>query len=153
MKTFDNFLTELFDSPYRWRWSKRSRAHAKAIFTTKDGDKIHYHAGLLVGEPDAYEISFGIVDEESGREMISATQIGDAFKIFATIVDITRDWYKKQEPKPKKIYFSSDKTQGKEARGRSKIYDRFAKKLAKETGMKFKKEETEFDVSFILTKK
>jgi len=174
MKSFHQYITEVFDKPYKWsggsfaKGSITPKNDAKSEpywFKTSDGGKVEVIANhFWVGNLD--KKLAGIVVKKEGHaigiefvkdDRYVLTGEGDAMRILATVLDITKAIIKKHEPST--IYFSADKSQdksdrsGREKTGRAKAYAAIVKRFAGKVGYKSSTSEDAGQVRWQLTKK
>jgi hypothetical protein len=139
MLTFQQYITEIFDSPYDYTGEWINRNHWKGFFTTKDN--IRYRVTIF--NYRSWEIIFSR-DEDNE---VGITNTGDSVRIFSTVAKIVEEFIKERQPE--KIQFSSKTKEP----TRIKLYNMLAKKLADKYGYDVKNE-TEYDEYwYYLTKK
>ena len=112
----DNFqIYEAFDNPYRWKntfkteevvydWDDSGEEYPKNIlqpvqtihFKTDDGIPYIWYAKQNRHNDKYWEIAFGLVEEDRGdgsyKTNIEKTGSGNAFRVFATIIEITNSF-------------------------------------------------------------
>ncbi len=111
-------FNESFDKPYKWEVS------SKRSFGFETDSGIYYIVTFTKRE-DHYLLTF---ETEDGDMMVTGT--GDAFKIFATVIDIVRSKKKLLSKQP--MEFEADS----EEPSRVKLYKTMSKKFMKELGFK-----------------
>jgi len=128
METFKEYITELFDKPYKFHLSFddgedvgyifRSEGRSIAVNITEeyrnvDGKDIFIHELFfyLLSRFDKPEVQFDLTGD------------GDAFRIFATIFSILKKYIKSR--KPEILFFSASKQET----SRTKLYTAFFKKM------------------------
>ena len=127
-------LNEILDRPYPWKWHRKDNREWWGTFAKEPapGEKIKHEDLYTVqiesiddpsvrSQPAVWEISFS---DGAGRQGVTKT--GNEFKVFATIMDIVKDFLKNK--KPEYVNFS-----GKEA-SRDKLYRRMIQKYASKWG-------------------
>jgi len=170
MKSFNHYITELFEKPYKWTLrDKHSRADIRIIgskdtryyFKTDDGETmvVRFRISRTTSKSspgdsskDLYRTSVDFFNDKAfntGRHKM--TGLGDAMKIMSTVLDIIKDSIKKMDYD--EIRFSADKAEGEETTGRVKLYRTMVKKFANKMGYKSKEEDEGKDIGFTLTKK
>ena len=175
MISFKQHITEVFDNPYKWSGGGRVRKgsmtpdHQSDIetykFKTSDGEQVEMfanHFWLNKGTEmlPALEIKkegHAIGLEFTKNATYSMTGKGDAMRILATVLDITKAIIKKH--KPSTVYFSADKTKinpedrTKEKSGRAGAYGAIVKRFAGKMGYKSSATDDAREVRWQLTKK
>ena len=173
MKSFYQYITEIFDNPYKWRGGnvakgsitpKTSGIRENYVFKTADGGLIeltasHFWraAGLkfsdipdMTAEKEGHAVAIAFIKEMQGRPTFDMTGEGDEFRILATVLDIINAIIKKHVPAL--LYFSGDKD-GKEKGGRVGAYKAIIKRFAGKAGYESITKEDGDKVSFQLVKK
>ena len=128
----ENKVNEALDNPYPFKlegpakdgtWVGKANTPNGPLVMDFDGNK----------SQDDFSIDFA-VDSKMGSE-----GTGDAFRIFATVVAIMNEWIKRVGiERVVSFDFNADKEEH-DSDGRSKLYDRFAKKLASQLGWSVRK--------------
>ena len=170
MKSFTQYITELFEKPYKWTLrDKHSRADIRIIgskdtryyFKTDDGETmvVRFNISRTTSKSspgdsskDLYKTGVDFFNDKAfntGRHKM--TGLGDAMKIMSTVLDIIKDSIKKMNYD--EIHFYADKAEGEETTGRVKLYKKMVKRFASELGYNSKEKDEGRDISFILTKK
>jgi len=175
MKSFKQYITEVFDKPYTWRGghvakgsitSEKDGVPEDYAFKTSDGGLIELTASHF-WMPAGEKLSFMVVEKEGhavgiefvkrkhkgtnkDRSTYGMTGEGDAMRILATVLDIINAIIKKH--KPAMLYFSGDKG-GKEKGGRVGAYTAIVKRFAGKAGYKSVTKEFSDKVNFQLVKK
>ena len=172
MKSFNQYITELFDNPYKW--SARMSVPKGFItpenpmkvgefrFKTSDGGEIEvlanhwwmdsFQAGAR-GIKEGHSIIIEFIKTRKGddhRSTYDMTGEGDAMRIMATVLDIIKSIIKKHEPMT--ILFSADKG-GKKKGGRAGAYGAIVKRFAGKLGYKSDRDDKQTSVRWQLTKK
>ena len=173
MKSFYQYITEVFDNPYKWRGGnvakgsitpKTSGIRENYVFKTADGGRIeltasHFWraAGLkfsdipdMTAEKEGHAVAIAFSKENAGETTFDMTGEGDEFRILATVLDIINAIIKKHVPAL--LYFSGDKD-GKEKGGRAGAYKAIIKRFAGKAGYESITKEYSDKVSFQLVKK
>lgn len=128
-----NYLNEVLNKPLPWKLISNQNYEFNAIFEIEDltysFESVLYGANLVLPslrqttkDEDIWELSFYLagstknlnLDFESG-----ITNTGNEFKVFATIVDITKKFI--EVKKPSQFMFTAHEV------SRIRLYDRFAK--------------------------
>lgn len=137
----DKKLTEAFDKVYPWKWTEKKdwgwAAKFKDVTVTVATDPTH----------SAWEVKF------TRNYSMEITGGGDQFGIFATVLDIIRDFVQKMNPRV--ITFSAEKEdQRTKSNSRPKLYSAMVKKFANQNGYD-SKEKSQYDdyVDYVLIKK
>ena len=181
MKSFNQYITEVFDKPYKWRGGRLAKGVITPdvtfenpedyVFKTSDGGLIELtasHFWVEAGE----KLSFMVVKKEGhavgiefvkrkykgthkDRSTYGMTGEGDAMRILATVLDIINAIIKKHEPAM--LYFSGDKGgRGIERTGESGrvgAYTAIVKRFADKAGYESVTKEYSDKVNFQLVKK
>ena len=177
MITFKQYITELFEKPYKWTLrDKHSRADIRIIgskdtryyFKTDDGETmvVRFNISRTTSKSspgdsskDLYKTGVDFFNDKAfntGRHKM--TGLGDAMKIMSTVLDIIKDSIKKMDydeirfSASKKGYTSSDDNKF-ATTGRVKLYRTMVKKFANKMGYKSKEEDDVEVIDFTLTKK
>ncbi len=181
MKSFYQYITEVFDNPYKWRGGnvakgsitpKTSGIRENYVFKTADGGLIeltasHFWrtAGLkfsdipdMTAEKEGHAVAIAFIKEMQGRPTFDMTGEGDEFRILATVLDIIKAIIKKHVPAI--LYFSGDKAAEVKGwpglsttSGRVGAYKAIIKKFAGKAGYESITKEHSSKVSFQLVKK
>ena len=165
MKSFIQYITEVFDKPHKWRGGHVAKGSITPdskggsmedyIFKASDGGVItvtasHFwvskefgggHEGMKV-KKEGHTIGIEFVKKSKGRNTYDMTDEGDAMRIMATVLDIIKSIIKKH--KPMTLHFSADKTEDKlrntqmvQAKtGRAGAYGAIVKRFANQMGYK-----------------
>ena len=173
MKSFYQYITEVFDNPYKWRGGnvakgsitpKTSGIRENYVFKTADGGLIeltasHFWraAGLkfsdipdMTAEKEGHAVAIAFSKENAGETTFDMTGEGDEFRILATVLDIINAIIKKHVPAI--LYFSGHKDD-KEKGGRVGAYKAIIKRFAGKAGYESITKEDGDKVSFQLVKK
>ena len=173
MKSFYQYITEVFDNPYKWRGGnvakgsitpKTSGIRENYVFKTADGGRIeltasHFWraAGLkfsdipdMTAEKEGHAVAIAFSKENAGETTFDMTGEGDEFRILATVLDIINAIIKKHVPAI--LYFSGHKDD-KEKGGRVGAYKAIIKRFAGKAGYESITKEDGDKVSFQLVKK
>jgi len=180
MKSFKQYITEVFDKPYTWRGghvakgsitSEKDGVPEDYAFKTSDGGLIELTASHF-WMPAGEKLSFMVVEKEGhavgiefvkrkhkgtnkDRSTYGMTGEGDAMRILATVLDIIKSIIKKHEPAM--LYFSGDKggkgIERKGESGRVGAYTAIVKRFAGKAGYKSVTKEFSDKVNFQLVKK
>ena len=137
MSTHVNMLSEAFDKPYRFRKKELFKGYIVYKFTPDDGSDVDvfFKENEISDEESVWFVTF-----ERNLEM-GVTGEGDAMRIFATVIDVLKDFTKKE--KPQEIAFSADKPAwavdaGKGQKGsREKLYKKMVQRYAGRMGYKY----------------
>ncbi|MCD6434979.1 MAG: hypothetical protein J7L15_01105 [Clostridiales bacterium] len=116
---------EAFDKPYKLKLNKDSDSNKEYQFVTDQDKKYYIKFKYTEGELAAWDLSFST---SAGSELINKS--GDAFRIFATVLDAMKKH--KKEIIEQGIKFGADLKEP----SRIKLYDVMAKQIKKE--FKFK---------------
>ncbi len=174
MKSFYQYITEVFDNPYKWRGGnvakgsitpKNSGIPEDYVFKTSDGGlieltashfwmttgtRIPYGPGVFTVEKEGHAVGIEFVKKMQGKPTYDMTGEGDAMRILATVLDIIKAIIKKHIPTT--LYFSGDKD-GKEKGSRVGAYKAIIKRFAGKAGYESITKEYSDKVNFQLVKK
>ena len=116
---------EAFDKPYKWKISDKKPRYTEYKFTT-DKDITYYVAfqQFLGTDPKKTNVTLDTEDEEMG-----VTGTGDAFRVFATTMEIFKDHKKELQELGLVTFYAREPS-------RQKLYLRMAKNLKSELGFK-----------------
>ena len=150
LSTHVDMLTEAFDSPYPVRIQKKGKSDDpfyKAEFKAADSSKVVVLIDSREHIDDYDELQWRLSFVRDGKTV--KTGQGDSLRIFATVLKLTQDFIKKENPKY--IEFSSSKLRD-PGESRDKLYDRMVRKYA---GSKYKIDATKSgdDTTWRLTRK
>lgn len=132
MKTFNQYLTELFDKPLEFQelpWIERN----VTVYVFELDDKNYYRVFFKKsGQKNHYEISFDHLDKESdvfdpNKGKTLALSGKNSVKVFSTVVATVKDFLNKNKSVTGFLFTAAD-----ESAGRKALYDRMSKKLASE---------------------
>ena len=137
--TFTEYIEEAFNTPYKYSGGKRDNDLYSYKFDTLDlktGNKSRVDVIITGSEsPDdedeyMWELSFSRQQYGSDKTRYDVTGEGDAIRIFATVIAISNDFIKKENPKF--VVFGAEKSKdsggSKQLQSREKLYLRMAKK-------------------------
>jgi len=138
MKTFRMHLNELFDKPYRWKKESGTFFDGGFFysFRSADGGKFDVEFDTLYKDDTEYNLQF----TKDGN--YRATGEGDALKVFATILDIIKDFSKKADFET--LSFEASKgVGGKDSKGRVRLYKTMVQRFAKKFGFTAKVDDSD----------
>lgn len=118
---FKHYITELFDNPFKWK--KLPQGGSRDVlysFVTDGGEKIVVDFGRVVADDLMYHLTFD--NAATNIDFAFApTGKGESARVFATILDIGKDFFKKV--KPDVVVFTGEKS------SRNKLYTRMMKTI------------------------
>ena len=132
-------LEEAFDQPYPWKWGDRS---SQRMWTASFADVVVIFSVDGAGE---WEISFN----RDGSQAVTGE--GDQFKIFATVIDIAKDFISLKRPKV--IQFTAHKEETETTSSRTKLYSAMVNRFANSLGYESKEKPFNDFVVYVLTRK
>ena len=135
----ESHLEEAFDQPYPWKWGDRS---SQRMWTASFADVVVIFSVDGAGE---WEVSFARNNKQS------VTGEGDQFKIFATVIDIAKDFINLKRPKV--IQFTAHKEETETVSSRTKLYNAMVKRFASSLGYESQEKPFNDFVVYVLTKK
>ena len=93
MKTYPNFLTELFDKPLKYRLSHSIEDQLEVYeFSTPKGQ--HFEVSIIADRQGSYEFTF---DSDSNEEGTKSGK-GEEFQVFSTVLKILSEFVKDEAP-------------------------------------------------------
>ena len=93
MKTYSNFLTELFDKPLKYRLSHSIEDQLEVYeFSTPKGQ--HFEVSIIADRQGTYEFTF---DSDSNEEGTKSGK-GEEFQVFSTVLKILKEFVDAEEP-------------------------------------------------------
>jgi hypothetical protein len=131
MRIADIRIVESLDSPAPWRWVSSYEYEARASIDAKDDLAVQ----IVENDMGGWVINFSR-EGRNGAHTSLATGQGSEFKVFATVADIVKSWWKDVQAdgmNPDSITFTASKQAG-DSSSRAKLYARFAKKFAAQIG-------------------
>jgi hypothetical protein len=147
MHTFKEFLNEIFNNSYKWRWVSKNSEWWEAKFENENSKKINVLFESLSLDSSNYEVTFDTVDNEHPYKL---TNEGDEFRIMSTIVDIIRSFFKDNK-KVESIVFTAYKEQSSKG-NRASLYKKMLKRFASQNNMEFAFDAHNRKTDFILRK-
>ena len=137
-------LIEALGSPVPYKWKIQNNRAWKSEFSVGE---LKYEYKAEKRGADVWTIMFVSVTKLDHGELDykeNITGSGSEFKVFATVVKMTTEFMDTMDPNG--IMFSAEET------SRARLYDRFAKQLAKKYDMKYNSGKSEYGTSFTLMK-
>ena len=136
-------LDEAFDKPYRFRKQKLMKGYFVYRFIADDKSEVDvlFKENEISDEESYWTVNF----ERNGDTR--ATGEGDAMRIFATVIEVIKDFVKKE--KPQEMVFSAEKPawrmnlhhmdpkRSKEMGSREKLYKKLVQRYAGRMGYKY----------------
>lgn len=115
-------IDESFDNPYVYQWQKGNSQNWIGEFKTDTNEYIDFRAAPIGKDfPDRWDVEF------TRGGSVKATGDGDAFRIFATVIEMIQDFMNVEEPEE----FSFIATT--ETKGRVSLYKRLAAKIGSQS--------------------
>lgn len=135
-------LNEVFDQPYPWTWTSSGKNRSIWIAEFNDVDVMF-----------DFQKSLGVWNMSFDRNnVMTATGEGDQFKIFATVIDIAKDFVRQMQPE--KFSFYAQKDPDETTSSRPKLYSAMVKRFASVLGYDSKEQAQDDDyVTYLLTRK
>ena len=139
-RTHNTELTEAFNRPYRYTRHVLFKGHTVYRFIPDDKTEVDviFKEDDISDDESVWRVSF----ERNMRQDVTGE--GDAMRIFATVIDIIKDFTKKE--KPQEMTFSAVKPDWFEIElgdkpnvisSREKLYKRLVKRYASSMGYKY----------------
>lgn len=163
MRSFRQFITELLDKPLPWKWVRQDpRTVWTARFTTPKGfiydvdfdyftdpqDQRSIELVFSINErltPTEVWVELGFDTPESIHKAMAKpcgiTKTGDELFVFATVVQIVKDFFTQDVPKWHYLSFSAAEP------SRKRLYDRFAQMIERSLPTGYEINTTEDDRS------
>lgn len=121
-------LTELFDKIHDWKWVSMEDDFAQAAFQSADDGLVRVNFELGLRGNVAWDVEF------IKNYTFDATNEGDQFAIFATVMEIIGDFVHIR--KPGGIVFTADKNAKTGSNSRAGLYTKMVNKFANKINMK-----------------
>ena len=151
-----NELTEAFDRPYNYSLKKTQSNFYIGKFDLPDGgDIVVYFEGMEWSDVEmSWGVKFQRTNPKRPHASLGETGEGDAMRIFATVIEIVKEFVKKE--KPQELNFAAHKPEWmtdlphghpdkkKEMTSREKLYKKLVQRYAGRMGYKYS---TETDTS------
>ena len=136
-------LDEAFDKPYKFRKQELYKGYIVYRFIADDKSEIDvlFKENEISDDESSWTVTF----ERGGRT--TATGEGDAMRIFATVIEVLKDFTKKE--KPQELNFSAEKPawrahlhhkdpkRSKDMGSREKLYKKLVQRYAGRMGYKY----------------
>ena len=149
-------LTEAFNRPYKYRLKKANKTFYIGEFELPDkGEVTVYFEGMEWSDTErSWGVKFQRTNPKRSHASLGETGEGDAMRIFATVIEIIKEFVKKE--KPQELNFAAHKPEWmsdlpyghpdkkKEMTSREKLYKRLVQRYAGRMGYKYS---TETDTS------
>jgi len=159
MLNFSQYLDEAFDKPYTFR--KRVLYKGSIVYRFIADDKSEIDVLFKENEISDDESTWTVTFERGGKT--TATGEGDAMRIFATVIEVLKDFTKKE--KPQELAFSAEKPawrahlhhkdpkRSKDMGSREKLYKKLVQRYAGRMGYKYTTHSDYSATDFVLVKK
>ena len=131
--SFSDYLTEVFDSVLKWKWTDKGEFDGWVAKITPDKGK---WIEVTISENPRRKGMWVIVFYADGG-FLDPTGDQNSFKIMSTVIKITADFLKLNGENVKVIKFEANKIDEKKATGkesRQKLYDSLVKRFASKAG-------------------
>jgi len=137
MKSFNQYITEVIDKPAKWKFIPSGEANTlKGVFEIGDveyevkGGILHGHAGPNGSDGVSLSVTFSVgsiggVMKGDRSNKFKLSGLGNAGKVFATIIDFIKGVLKKTKDKVDWIMFTA------KGSSRQKLYNAMAKRFQK----------------------
>ena len=129
-------LTELFDSPYSFVMQELT--DSKALYYFKNSEGLDFRVQFLKEGYGTWEVSFGNDTDDGVKVKRSGT--GDEFRVFATVIEVIRDFMSKAEFDSIKFYAHREgeaRTDRNIRDSRIDLYKRLLKRFATQNNLEF----------------
>tara|TARA_R100000951_G_scaffold21633_1_gene17997 strand:- start:1218 stop:1697 length:480 start_codon:yes stop_codon:yes gene_type:complete len=159
MLNFTEYLKEAFDKPYRFIRKELYKGNIVYRFVTEEKDEVDVI--LKENEISDDESSWTVTFERNMSQQVTGG--GDAMRIFATVIEVIKDFVKKE--KPQELVFSAEKPawranlhhkdpkRSKDMGSREKLYKRLVQRYAGRLGYKYTTQSDYGATDFRLVKK
>jgi len=162
MKSFNQYLYEVGNQPYKWKRTGFSKIGTKtkwraAFKTDNNKQKYIFHAEKYDKYDQQWYVVFQLAkaswhpEDDSWGMGVTGSQGTSAVRVFGTVAQIFEAFVK--EVKPEDMEFIADKSEGSLRGSRSKIYSRFAKKFAAKHGYNLKEKDAGDETVFQFSSK
>lgn len=144
----NEFIVEAFTQPYPITWEKSEYGSYDALARLDDGSNLSINFNLESGGPEGMDEDWHV---EFWRDnSLGVTGQGDAYKIFATVMQAIQEFI--QEEQPETIVFSASKEvePGQNPNSRASLYKRLVQRYAQSWGYKVQSSDQGKDVVFKL---
>ena len=140
----NEIITEAFDKPYAFNWSRGDHGDYDVFVKLPDGSPLNI-AFNREGD-DGWHVAF---DRGHSQEI---TGEGDAQRIFATVLTSIQQFILKEEPD--RLYFSASKDvePGQNPTSRARLYERMVRRYAKSLGYDVVVDDRSGHTMFVLDK-
>jgi hypothetical protein len=138
-----DFIQESFNQPYSLKWEKGEHGDLDAFTNLDDGSKLSIMFNKPFNKNEPWMVEFYRNDSQD------VTGEGDAYRIFATVLNAIEQFIKKV--KPVGIFFSSVE-EADTTGSRAKLYDRMVQKYTSQLGYTFNKIDYHGEAGYSLTK-
>ena len=120
-------ITEAFSQPYSLDWEESEYGDIDALATLPDGSPLSIMFNKDE-DSDSWMVEFyrGNSQEVTGE--------GDAYKIFATVLEAIKEFISKKDPEFIRFSATKDVQPGQNAQSRSKLYTTMVKRYANSLG-------------------
>jgi hypothetical protein len=133
-------LNEVFDQPYPWTWTASGKN--RGFWTAEFGD---VDVLIELKREGSWDMTF----DRNGS--MSVTGEGDQFKIFATVIDIAKDFVRQMQPE--RFSFYAHKDPDETTSSRPKLYSAMIKRFAGSLGYDSREKTSNDFVFYMLTRK
>jgi hypothetical protein len=137
-------VAEGFDQPYPLKWEKSDYGDMDALAKLPDGSPL----SIMFNLADMSENDWGVEFYRNNSQ--SVTGEGDAYRVFATVLNAISQFIKKK--KPDTLFFTAVKEEDPTG-SRAKLYDRLVQKYATGSGYDLKKVDYPEQTGYRLTRK
>ena len=149
MSSHFNALTEAFDKPYRYNLKRVNAFYYMGDFDLPDKGKIvmFIEGHEWSDEESSWSVKFQRHHPDRPHGSLDVTGEGDAMRIFATVIEMIKEFIKKEKPQElnfaaHKPEWMTDLPQGhpdkkKEMTSREKLYKRLVQRYAGRMGYKY----------------
>jgi hypothetical protein len=170
MKSFKQYINEIFDNPYKYYWAEDGpyREFSLAYFYTDKPEESLYSVGITEKYIDNVEVGFMAYPDykenmknydldvndandilnyigKYGTDQKLDLNTKDVPRIFATVIKVAEEYYDRF--KPKIIFFNAKNSES----NRVRLYSRIAKRFAQKYDLELSTDPGDYSTSFILT--
>jgi hypothetical protein len=147
----EDTITELFDRPYNWQWTKNSKDKLTAQFDSKENGAVTVVISAMSKDSRSFELAFQKGDS------IKRSGEGDEFGIFSTILGIVGAFLK-MRPDAESMSFSAKReglaaTDRKHRDSRASLYKKMVQRYATQNNFEFAWDEIGRMTEFLVRKK
>lgn len=144
-------IEEAFDQPYPIKWETGEYGAYDALVKLPDGTNLSINFNLEsagpYGEDEQWHVEFW------RNNSLAVTGEGDAYRIFATVLEAIEQFIGEENPEHVEFSASKDVEPGQNTQSRAKLYDRLLQRYAASWGYNVARQDRGDAVNYDLTRK